>query len=99
MSDFLHFVCWFACVFTSALCVVGLAGNHWYFQSAAMSLLLPLCLSLMLGGFLFLGFWKMRVRWRSFARLAQGDSIARDSLTNTATTEKAYLRPSWFVLD
>ena len=94
MSDFLHFVCWFACVFTSALCVVGLAGNHWYFQSAAMSLLLPLCLSLTLGSFLFLGFWKIRVRWCSFASLMQGDSIARVSQMDTATTKNAYLRPS-----
>ena len=99
MSDFIHFVCWFACVFASALCVAGLAGDYWHSESAAMSLLLPLCLSLMLGSFLFLGFWKMRVRWRSFASLMQGDSIARGSLTNSATTEKAYLRPSWFVLD
>ena len=79
MSDFLHFVCWFACVFTSALCVVGLAGNHWYFQSAAMSLLLPLCLSLMLGSFLFLGFWKLRVGRRLYASLMKSDSMAQDS--------------------
>ena len=59
MSDFLHFACWFACVFTSALCVAGLAGDHWHFQSVAMSLLLPLCLSLMLGSFFFLGIWKL----------------------------------------
>ena len=77
MSDFLHFVCWFACVFTSALCVVGLAGNHWHFQSAAMSLLLPLYLSLMLGSFLFLGILKLRVGWRSHASLMQSNSIAR----------------------
>ena len=94
MSDFLHFVCWFACVFASALCVAGFTGDHWYSQSVAMSLLLPLCLSLMLGSFLFLGFWKMRVRWRSFASLVQGDSITRASQTNSATTKNAYLRPS-----
>ena len=79
MSDFIQFVCWFACVFASALGMAGLAGDYWHFQSAAMSLLLPLCLSLMLGSFLFLGFWKMRVRWRSFASLLQGDSIVRGS--------------------
>ena len=62
MSDFLDFVGWFACVFSSALCLAVLAGDHWHFQSAAMSLLLPLCLSLMLGSFLFLGFWKFRAR-------------------------------------
>ena len=99
MSDFIHFVCWFACVFASALCVGGLAGDHWHFQGAAMSLLLPLCLSLMLGSFLFLGFWKLRGWWRSYASLMQSDSMARVSQTNSVTTRNANLRPSWFVLD
>ena len=99
MSDFLDFVCWFACVFASALCVAGLAGDHWHFQSAAVSLLLPICLSLMLGSFLFLGFWKLRVGWRSFASLMQSDSMARVSQTNSAATKNAKFRPSWFVLD
>ena len=79
MSDFLYFVCWFACVFTSAFVMAGLTGDHWHFQSAAMSLLLPLFLSLTLGSFLFLGFWKLRVWWRLYARLMQSDSIARVS--------------------
>ena len=99
MSDFLHFVCWFACVFTSALCVTGLVGDHWHFQSAAMSLLLPLCLSLMLGSFLFLGFWKLRVGWRSYASLAQGGLMARVSQANNAATRNADLRPSQYPLD
>jgi len=94
MSDFIYFVYWFACVFVSALCVAGFAWDYWHFQSAAMSLLLPLCLSLMLGSFLFLGFWKMRARWRSFASFVQGDSIARGSQTNSATTKNAHLRPT-----
>ena len=94
MSDFIHFVYWFACVFGSALCVAAFAWDHWYFQSAAMSLLLPLCLSLTRGSFLFLGFWKIRVRWCSFASLMQGDSLARVSQTNSATTKNVYLRPS-----
>ena len=99
MSDFIHFVCWFACVFASALCVAGLTGDHWHSQSAAMSLLLPLCLSLMLGSFLFLGFWKLRGRRRSSASLMQSDSMARVSQTNSTATRNANLRPSWFVLD
>ena len=60
MSDFLHFLCWFACVFISAFCVAELTGEYWHFQSPAMSLLLPLCLSFMLGSFLFLGILKLR---------------------------------------
>ena len=99
MSDFLHFVCWFACVFTSALCVAGFAGDHWHFQSAAVSLLLPICLSLMLGSFLFLGIWKLRVGWRSRASLTQGDSMARVSETSSAATPNANLRPSRRALD
>ena len=99
MSDFLHFVCWFACVFASALCVGGLAGDHWHFQGAAMSLLLPLCLSLMLGSFLFLGFWKLRVRWRSSASLGEGDSMAWVSHASSAAIRNANLRPSRFTLD
>lgn len=99
MSDFLDFVCWFACVFASALCVAGLAGDHWHFQSAAVSLLLPICLSLMLGSFLFLGIWKLRVGWRSRASLTQGDSMARVSQTNSIATRNANLRSSWFALD
>ena len=99
MSDFIHFVYWFACVFGSALCVAALAGDHWHSQSAAMSLLLPLCLSLMLGSFLFLGFWKLRVGWRSFSNLMQGDSMARVSQTNSIATRNANLRSSWFALD
>ena len=77
MSDFLHFLCWFACVFILALCVAELTGEYWHFQSAAMSLLLPLCLSFMLGSFLFLGILKLRVGWRSYASLMQSNSIAR----------------------
>ena len=99
MSDFLDFVCWFACVFASALCVAGLAGDHWHFQSAAVSLLLPICLSLMLGSFLFLGLWKLRVGWRSYASVTQSDSIARVSQTNSVATENVNLRPSRRVLD
>ena len=76
MSDFLNFVCWSVCVFTSALCVAALAGDHWHYQSAAMSLLLPLFLSLMLGSILFLGFWKLRLRWRLYASLMQSVSVA-----------------------
>ena len=99
MSDFLHFVCWFACVFTSAICVAGLAGDHWHSQSAAISLLLPLCLSLMLGSFLFLGFWKLHVGWRSYASLLQSDSMTRGSQTNRAAARNAKFRPSRSVLD
>ena len=99
MSDLIHFVYWFACVFASALCVAEFAWDHWYFQSAAMSLLVPLCLSLMLGSFLFLGFWKICVRWRSLARLMKGDSIAWVSQANRPTTKKIHLRRLWFVLD
>ena len=99
MSDFLYFVCWFGCVFTSALCVAGLAGDYWYSESAAMSLLLPLCLSLMLGSFLFLGFWKLRVEWRSYASLAQGGLMARVSQANNVATRNADLRPSQYPLD
>ena len=94
MSDFIHFVWWFACVFASAICVAGLTGDHWYSQSAAMNFLLPLCLSLMLGSFLFLGFWKLRVGWRSFASIMQSDSMARVSETSSAAAENAKLRPS-----
>ena len=99
MSDFLYFVCWFGCVFTSALCVAGLAGDYWQSEGAAMSLLLPLCLSLMLGSFLFLGFWKLRVGWRSYASLMQSDSIARVSQTNSAATRNVNPRPSRFILN
>ena len=99
MSDFLQFVCWFACVFTSALCVAGFAGDHWHFQSAAMGLLLPLCLSLLMGSFLFLGLWKLRVGWRLVASVTQSDSIARVSQTSSAATRNVNLRPSPCVLD
>ena len=99
MSDFCHFVCWFAFVFTSAICVAGLTGDYWHSQGAAMSLLLPLCLSLTLGSFLFLGFWKLRVGWRSYASLMQSNSMARVPQTNRATTRNANLRQSRFVLD
>ena len=99
MSDFFHFVCWFICVFTSALGVVGLAGDHWHFQSAAMSLLLPLCLSFMLGSFLFLGILKLRVGWRSYTSLMQSNSMARISEADRVATRNAYLRPSRFALD
>ena len=99
MSDFIHFVYWFACVFTSALCVAGLTGDHWHSQSAAMSLLLPLCLSLMLGSFLFLGFWKLRVEWRSYASFLQSDPMAEVSQTRSAATQTANLCPSRFILD
>ena len=99
MSDFFHFVCWFICVFTSALCVAELTGNHWYFQSAAMSLLLPLCLSFMLGSFLFLGILKLRVGWRSYASLMQSNSIARISEADRVATRNVNLRPSRLALD
>jgi hypothetical protein len=61
MSDFFHFVCWFVCVFTSALCMAMLTGDHLYFQTAARSIFLSLCVSLMLGSVLFLGIWKLCV--------------------------------------
>ena len=99
MSNFRQFVYWFACVFSSALCVAGLDGDHWHFQSAAVSLLLPICLSLMLGSFLFLGFWKLRVEWRSYASLAQVGLMARVSQANNAATRNADLRPSQYPLD
>ena len=99
MSDLIHFVCWVACVFTSALGVAGLAGDHWYFQSAAMSLLLPLCVSLMLGSFLFLVFWKLHVGWRSYASLLQSGSMTRGLQANRATTQNTKFRPSRSVLD
>ena len=99
MSDFIHFVCWFACVFASALCVAGLAGDHWHFQSAAIKILLPLYLSIALGSFLFLGIWKLRVAWHSFATLMQSDSMARALQTSSTTARKANVRPSQCVLD
>ena len=99
MSDCLHFVCWFACVFTSALCVAGLGGDHWHSQSAATSILLPLCLSLMLGSILFLGFWKIRVGRPSYASLMQSASMVRIPQTKRVDTRDANLRPSQFVLD
>ena len=99
MSDFRHFVCWFACVFTSAICVAGLAGDHWHSQSAAIILLLPLCISLTLGSLLFLGFWKLRVGRHSDASFMQSDSMVRVSQTNRAATRNANLRPTRFVLD
>ena len=99
MSDFIHFVYWFFCVFGSALCVAAFAWDHWYFQSAAMSLLLPLCVSLMLGSFLFLVFWKLHVGWRSYASLLQSDSMALGSQTNRTATRNAKFRPSPSVLD
>ena len=99
MSDFFHFLCWLACVFTSALCVAGLTGDHWHFQSAAMSLLLPLYLSFMLGSFLFLGVLKLRVGWRSYASLMQSNSIPRISEADHVATRNADLRPLRFALD
>ena len=99
MSDFLHFLCWFACVFILALCVAELTGEYWHFQSAAMSLLLPLCLSFMLGSFLFLGILKLRVGWRSYARLMQSNSMARISEADRVATRNANLRPSRFAID
>ena len=99
MSDFIHFVYWFSCVLGSALCVAAFAWDHWYFQSAAMSLLLPLCLSLTLGSFLFLGFWKLRVGRHSDASFMQSDSMVRVSQTNRAATRNANLRPTRVVLD
>jgi hypothetical protein len=99
MSDFLHFLCWFTCVFISAFCVAELTGEYWHFQSAAMSLLLPLCLSFMLGSFLFLGILKLRVGWRSYASLMQSNSIAGISEADRVATRNANLRPSRFALD
>ena len=99
MSDFLHFLCWFAWVFILALCVAELTGEYWNFQSAAMSLLLPLCLSFMLGSFLFLGILKLRVGWRSYAGLMQSNSMARISEADRVATRNADLRPSRFALD
>jgi hypothetical protein len=99
MSDFVHFMCWSACVFASALCVTVLAVDHWDSQSAAMSLLLPLCLSVTLGSFLFLGFCKFRKAWRRYTSPMQSDSMARVSQTNRAVTEATDFRLSRFVLD
>ena len=99
MSDFIHFVCWFACVFVSALCVAGLAGDHWHSQSAAMSLLLPLCLSFMLGSFLFFGILKLCVGLRSYASLMQSNSIARISEVDRVAIRNANLRSSRLALD
>ena len=99
MSDFFHILCWFVCVFILALCVAELTGEYWHFQSAAKSLLLPLCLSFMLGSFLFLGILKLRVGWRSYASLMQSNSIARISEADRVATRNANLRPSWFALD
>ena len=99
MSDFLHFLCWFACVFISALCVAGLTGDHGHFQSAEMNLLLPLCLSFMLGSLLILGLLKLRVGWRSYASVMQSNSMAQISETDRVATRNANLRPSWFALD
>jgi hypothetical protein len=99
MSDFLHFLCWFTCVFVSAVCVAKLTGEYWYFQSAAMSLLLPLCLSFMLGSFLFLGILKLRVGWSSYSNLMQSHSIARISEADHVATRNVNFRPSRFALD
>jgi hypothetical protein len=99
MSDFHHFLYWFACVFISALCVAALTGEYWHFQSAAISLLLPLCLSFMLGSFLFLGILKLCVGWRSYASLMQSNSIVRISEADPVAARNADLRPSQFALD
>ena len=99
MSDFLHFFYWFVCVFISALCVAELTGGYWHFQSAAMSLLLPLCLSFMLGSFFFLGILNLRVRWRLYASRMQSNSIARISEADRVATRNANLRPSRLALD
>ena len=99
MSEIFHFLCWFACVFILALCVAELTGEHWRFQSAAMSLLLPLCLSFMLGSFLFLGILKLRVGWRSYASFIQSNSIARISEADRVSARNANLRSSWLALD
>ena len=99
MSDFIHFMCWSACVFVSALCVTVLAVDHWDFQSAAISLLLPLCLSISLGSFLFLGFYKLRNGWRRYTSPIKSDSMALVSQTNRVAAEATDFRPSRFVLD
>ena len=99
MSGLIQFVCWFACVFISALCVAGLTGDHGHFQSAAMSLLLPLCLSFTLGSFLFLGILKLRVGWRSHASPTQSNSMARISEADRVAARNANLRPSRFAID
>ena len=99
MSDLLHFMCWFACVFISAICVAGLTGDYWHSQSVAMSLLLPLCLSLTLGSFLFLGCWSLRAGWRSHASFMQSDSIAQVSQTSSAATRNENLGSSRCILD
>ena len=99
MSNFFQFVYWFACVFGSALGVAGLAGDHLYFQSAAISLLLPLCLSFMLGSVLFLGILKLRVELRSYLSLMQSNSIARISEIDRVASRNANLRPSRFAID
>ena len=99
MSDFLHFLCWFACVFISAFCAAELTGEYWYFQSAAMSLLLPLCLSLTLGSFLFLGVLNLLVGWSPYARIMKSDSMARVSQTNRAVTWNGNIRTSRSVVD
>ena len=99
MSDFINFVYWFACVFASALCVAGFAWDHWYFESAAMSLFLPLCISLMFGSFLFLGLWRFRLGRCSYPSLLQTDAVERISQTNNIARRNANLRRPRRVLD
>jgi hypothetical protein len=77
MSDFFQFVCWFACVFVSALCIAGFTGNYSNFQSEAVIILLSLCLSVILGSSVFLGFLGLRDRWNSYERLTQHNTVGR----------------------
>ena len=72
MSDFVYFICWFACINASALCIAGPFGDYLHFQSAVMSLLLPLCLSVLAGSCLFLMFLKLRVQNVSIEASAKG---------------------------
>ena len=97
MLDFLQFLYWVACVFVSVLCVAGFAWGH--SQSAAMSLLLPLCLSITFGSFLFLGLWKFRTWWHSRSRLAKDGSTEGLSQINSSPTENAGPKSSWLVFD
>jgi hypothetical protein len=99
MSDFFHFVCWFACVFASAIFIAGFIGDHWYFQSAAISLLLPLCISLTLGSLLVLGIWKLRALFSSYLGLTQGNTMVGLSHISRAATGNKNLKSSRFTFD
>jgi hypothetical protein len=92
MSDFVHFLGWLVCVFVSALGVAGLAGDYWHFQSPSTSILLPLCLSFMVGSFVFLGFWKIRVWRRRYANLIRSNLIACNSNAISALPRSVNLR-------